>query len=160
MAFWLTQYLKSLGDNFGQVTPLIYRSAQPSADRLKELRAKCKVEINLNLRDDFGDEERNEILQAGMIPYNVPMKDDEAPAPWQILKALNVLREGNEVKLVNCVGGRHRTGLICAVYQAVEMNVSKRDAWKEAEKYGYYDHGGHAPLRLWFEDGFQPGDYR
>src|SRR5688572_24515441 len=118
MSFWITQYLKSMGDNFGQVTPLIYRSAQPSSARLIELRKKHNVLVNLNLRDDFTQQDRLEILRVGIIPYNIPLSDKEAPTVEDVEKALKILSTtGKDIVLVNCKGGRHRTGLIIACYR-------------------------------------------
>src|SRR4249920_4073497 len=106
MSFWLFQYVKSMGDNFGVVVPgHIYRSAQPSA--LCELRDKYGIRAVLNLRDNAGPKERRDAEKAGLVWHQIPMKDVEAPTPDQIRDALDVLRSGVPV-LVHCKGGRHR----------------------------------------------------
>ena len=158
MPWFVTQYLKSLGDNLHRVTPRIWRSAELSATRLVQVRQQYGIQAMLNLRDDLPDEEIAEIKAAGLQLFWVPMKDDAAPTREQVMSALGVLQQLGPT-LICCKGGRHRTGLIYAVYRVVVQFWTKRDAWAEAEKYGWYDRGGHKPLRQWFEQ-FDPAEYR
>jgi len=159
MPWWIISYLKSAGSNFGEVVPgRIYRSAQPDSKRLVKLHDELGLQAVLNLRDDNKPEERAEVEAAGLLFYPVPMSDHAAPTDAQIRQALDVLRLGL-VTLLHCVGGRHRSGTIAAVYRVTEQGWSKADAWKECEKFGWYDFGGHKPLRIWFEKEFDPARF-
>ena len=157
MAFWLTQYLKSRPPNFGQVAPTIYRSADPD-DRLDRWKLTFKLESVLDLRDEPDPDEEAACTRLGVLYTRLPMKDDQAPTPATIRNALDILRAGL-VTLVHCKGGRHRTGVVVACWEVVG-GATKAEAWKGAEKYGYYDTWGHKPLREWFEQQFKPEDYR
>ena len=156
MAFWLTQYLKSRPPNFGQVGPTVYRSADPD-DHLGRWVNTYRIEAVLDLRDKPDATEEAACERLGALYTRLPMRDDQAPTPATIRAALDVLRAGL-VTLVHCAGGRHRTGVVVACYEVVN-GTSKRDAWKHAEKFGWYDQWGHKPLRLWFEQQFKPEDY-
>ena len=157
MSFWLFQYLKSRPPNFGQVSPTVYRSADPN-ERLGRWVTQYRIEAVLDLRDEPDPAEEAACTRLGALYTRLPMRDDAAPTPATIRNALDILRAGL-VTLAHCKGGRHRTGLVVACYE-VWQGKSKIEAWKNAEKYGYYDTWGHKPLRLWFENEFKPEDYR
>ena len=157
MAFWLTQYFRSLPPNFGKVSPTVYRSADPNK-RLDGWIKQYKLEVVLDLRDERDAEEEARVNALGLIYTRLAMRDDEAPTPALVREALKVMSSGI-VTLVHCEGGRHRTGLIVACYQVMN-GATKQDAWKNAKRYGWYDTWGHKPLRLWFENEFKPEDYR
>jgi len=164
MPFFLFQYLKSLGDNWGKVTEAtltsnpIYRSAQPSKDRLSLLRPKYKIESIISLRDDLMQEEFIECANARIELLNYPMSDSAAPEVAQVDEILRVLLTTSKLVpvLVCCKGGRHRTGLIIACYRVRFQVWSKKEAWKEAEQYGWYSALGHKPLEDFFFNTFQP----
>ena len=156
---WLFQYIKSAGSNFSKVTDRLYRSAQPTAKQLVEYRDKYGIEAVLDLRDDVEDEEKKEVEDAGLLWTAVPMSDTEAPNESQVFQALQVLKS-DFTTLVFCKGGRHRTGLMVAVYQVAVKGVSKKAAWGEAYKFGFYRHGGHGPIEDWFLNEFDPKRFR
>lgn len=158
MLYAFYQWLRTRPPNFSKVTPTIYRRSQPSASDLVELRDKYGVQAVLNLRADATPQHRADAEAAGLLWYNVPMKDDAEPTPNQVKEALKILRSGVTV-VMSCKGNRHRAGVIAAVYRVVEQGWTKEKAWKEAISRGWYDFGGHRPLRLWFEDQFKPEDY-
>jgi hypothetical protein len=158
MPFFLTQYLKSVGgNNFGKVTDRIYRSAQLNKKELLKVHVELGITLNINLRADLESEELVEIRAAGMEPVWIPMSDKTTPIPAQVAQALIMLRRP-EIKLINCKGGRHRTGLIVACYRVCDQNWTKLEAWLEAEHYGYYSAFGHGALKDWFWDEFKPED--
>lgn len=152
------QYLRSYGDNFGVVIPgLIYRSAEPSRDRLEEWASKYRLEAVLNLRAEAKDEEQEEVESLGLKWLHVPMVDDVEPSDGQVRKALDYLRLGKTI-LICCTGGRHRTSLISSVYLVVEKHLTKKDAWKLNSKFGWYGANGHQPLKDWYDD-FIPEEF-
>lgn len=150
MAFWLSQYWRSFGANFGEVAyRSVYRGAVPSEKTLKKLR-ELGVTTILDLRDRPGEEEH-----CGFECLRIPMADYQVPRLVDVRAALDVMRRGNV--FVHCQGGRHRTGVMTAVYRVVVDGWSKEKAWREAEEYGWYDAFGHKPIRLWFE-AMSPGE--
>lgn len=156
--FWIIQYLKTIGNNFGQVTPRIYRSALPSVERLKHLKEVYGIELVLDLRHDSTIYDVINAKSIGVELIRLPMRDDEFPSTAQVQAVLSWMRS-DVVKLINCKGGRHRTGLMVAVYRVVDQGYSKKEAWEEAEKYGWYDANGHKPLREFFEK-LDPNEYQ
>jgi len=154
---WFFQYLKSLGENFGQVTSSIYRSAEPSSTKLTEYRDKYKIGAVMNLRADVEDEERLEVEALKMMWIWVPMADDAKPDAGLVGRAIAVMKDTPVPLLVQCKGGRHRTGLVVACYRVVVQGWSKRKAWDEAKDYGFYKRGElGTPLEKWFWNEFDP----
>ena len=145
---FLTQYLKSLGGNFGKVGTTVYRGAVPNASTLEKLQ-KLGVRTILDLRD--GDQTKARLMAqaAGFQWEQVALSDKKAPNFGSIMAALALIERGDI--FVHCQGGRHRTGLVIACYRT-KYYFSKKDAWDEAEEYGYYSALGHKPLKDWFWD--------
>jgi protein-tyrosine phosphatase len=156
---FLFQWLRSCyGSNWGKVSETVYRSSEPNADKLAKWKQAYQLDAVLDLRDVEGGEEMHDVSALGMLYYHIRMKDDAEPSPDQVKEALYVLQSGVRV-LVHCKGGRHRAGLICACYEVMN-GKTKEAAWKNAEKFGWYDFLGHKPIRLWFENEFKPEDYK
>lgn len=153
---WVWQWIKSSGSNFGEVTPTIFRSAQPASSNLRQYRDRYGIRSVMNLREDIGYEsrEQHEALQLGLSFKNIPMSDCDKPRHGDIEQALAALTfDPKWGWLVQCKGGRHRTGLVIACYRVRIQGWSKESAWKEAEEFGWYSAHGHAPLkRFFFED--------
>ena len=159
MKFWLFQYVKSSGDNFGVVTPSLYRSAQPSRKDLERYIRKYKIGAVLNLRDDDVSKYQKDAAGLGLMFYNVPMSDKAAPTDEQIERCLQIMR-GTVRTVVGCIGARHRTGAVCAVYRVVVQGWDKTEAWEEAYKYGFYRFNGHGPIEDWFLRDFEARRFR
>ena len=154
MPNFLFQYLKSYGDNFANVTPnrFIFRSAQPSREELRKYRDIYNIRRVLNLREDLPKQYFDDAATLNILFYNIPMKDDGEPKLGDIDLGLAIIKDSyiNQIGiLVCCKGGRHRTGLMIACYR-YRMGWSKKEAWKEAEKYGWYDFNGHKPIKEFF----------
>lgn len=156
---WIVRYIKSMGDNFGMVTPKLYRSAQPSRSKLFRYREDYDIQVVLNLRHDAGEKEREDVAAVNLVFDHIPMLDNAAPTYEEVRDALDVMRCGLTV-LVQCMGGRHRTGLMVAVYRVVEQGWSKEVAWKGAERHGWYSANGHRPIKDWFFKEFQPERFK
>ena len=150
---WVWRWVKSYGNNFGRVTTTIWRSAQPNPNKLRSYRDDYGIEAILNLRDDADEKERAGAESLGLAYWAVPMADDAIPEARQVTGIINTLRSGIPM-LIHCKGGRHRTGLAVACYRVREQGWSKEEAWREAERYGYYSAFGHGPLKEWFWDAF------
>lgn len=157
---WIFKYLKTAGygkslPNFHQVTPTLYRGGLPNPDGYRKLKA-MGIESVINLIDGDQVREMEKAADAGLDWLHIPMSDKARPSDIdmrQILRFLS-LSEGDEGEklFIHCKGGRHRTGLIVALYRVVFEDWSKKDAWKEAEKCGFYSELGHGALREFFFD--------
>lgn len=151
---WIFRYIKTSGDNFHEVVPgRIYRSATPSPENLEKWYRKFGVRTWLDLRlakDLEGDRARNFAAQMaickrlGIERVWVPISDRNPTSDLDVQRCLDVLTDlSRSAVLVACQGGRHRTGLVCALYRVRVQGWKSKDAFKEAEKHGFYDAMGH-----------------
>ena len=123
--------------NLNQITPDLYRSAQPTAEGMKELKS-MGVKTVLNLRAGHSDEDL--AGQTGLAIERLKLKtwsvDDEAVA-----QALRVMTDKSRAPLlVHCQHGADRTGVMCAAYRVVVQNWDKEEAIREMTEGGYGFH--------------------
>ena len=121
---------------FGEVSPQLYRGAQPSSEGLGYL-ASMGVEIIVNLRPGEHPDEEQEATRLGMryvsIPWHCYHPEDEAIANF-----LHVLRENPNKKIfVHCELGSDRTGMSIAAYRMSVQGWSAEEAMKEMHAYGF-----------------------
>jgi tyrosine-protein phosphatase SIW14 len=120
--------------NFGQVTPTLYRGAQPTNEGFASL-AKLGINIVVDLRGSSAGE-RRVVTGLGMryvvIPWRCYSPRDEVFARF-----LTLLRENPGKKVfVHCRLGDDRTGMEIAAYRMAEQGWTPEDAKKEMAVYG------------------------
>jgi tyrosine-protein phosphatase SIW14 len=120
--------------NFGQVTPSLFRGAQPSGDGFGAL-AKMGVGIVVDLRGD-SDNERERVTKLGMeyvaIPSQCSHMTDEG-----IAKFLTILRDHPDKKIfVHCRQGVDRTGMMVAAYR-ISQGWTAEESRREMESFGF-----------------------
>ncbi len=125
--------------NLNQVTPFLYRSAQPDAGGFANLEKSLKVKIVIDLRESQTDAAYLGDLK--IRPFYVPMNalhitNDE------IIRALTLIRahEGEGPILVHCQHGADRTGVVIAMYRIIYQGWSKQQAIDEMKNGGYNFH--------------------
>lgn len=121
--------------NAGEVTPNLYRGAQPNARGFEGL-SKLGVNIVVDLRGSREDE-RERVNKLGMryvaIPWHCPFPRDEAFARF-----LELLRQNSGKKVfVHCRLGDDRVGMTIAAYRMAEQGWSAQEAMREMEAYGF-----------------------
>jgi tyrosine-protein phosphatase SIW14 len=121
---------------FGEVSPQLYRGAQPSSEGLEFL-AKMGVGIIVNLRPGDHPEEEAEASRLGMhyvsIPWHCYHPNDAAIANF-----LHVLQENPHKKIfVHCELGADRTGMSIAAYRMSVQGWSADEAMNEMQAYGF-----------------------
>jgi len=122
--------------NLHQVTPTIYRSAQPSSKGMFMAESLgIKTVINLCYNNDF-------ITAKGT---NLIIKQFPMCASWikkkKMSNALEALRdEKNHPVLVHCKHGADRTGLLMGLYRVTAQGWENRKALKELKEGGYNHH--------------------
>ena len=125
-------------DNFAKVSATYYRGAQPMGPDYSDLAALgVKTVINLTSDDAQPDEkamvERNHMKYVGM-----PMTTRIAPTTSELESFMAVVNDPSmQPVYVHCVGGRHRTGVMTAVYRMVTDGISGADAFKEMKQFKY-----------------------
>ena len=124
-------------DNFGEVGPTYFRGAQPEGSDYKALAA-FGIKTVIDLQADFqGDEERL-VEAAGMTFHRIPMTTRVAPTAEQIKSFLSLVNDpANQPVYVHCAGGRHRTGVMTAIYRMAEDNWTSDKAFKEMKQYKF-----------------------
>ena len=108
--------------NFGQMDERFFRGARPKAEDLKALAA-LGVTTIIDLTDNSREYEQPAVEAAGLKYINIPMVDKSYPSLDQVNEFMKVVNDPSTGKFfVHCAGGRHRTGVVGAVYR---FNVDK-----------------------------------
>ena len=121
--------------NFGQVTPHLYRGAQPTERGFEEL-SRMGVNIVVDLRGSRNSE-RTEVAKLGMvyvpIPWHCPFPKDQAFARFLALVKANP----DKKIFVHCRLGDDRAGMMIASYRMAEQGWSAEEAMNEMELFGF-----------------------
>ena len=125
-------------DNFGRVSSAYYRGAQPMGRDYDDLAALgIKTVINLT-SDDAQADERELVERAGMTYLQIPMTTSKAPTAKELAQFLAVVNESaSQPVYVHCVGGKHRTGVMTAVYRMTSEGWTADRAFQEMKRYKF-----------------------
>ena len=125
-------------DNFGRVDATYYRGSQPEGRDYADLAALgVKTIINLT-SDDAEADEQTMTEQAGMRYVHIPMTTHRPPTEAQLTEFLRLVSDpAGQPVYVHCVGGRHRTGVMTAVYRMAVQRWSADQAFKEMKQYRF-----------------------
>ena len=123
--------------NFAKVNDGYYRGGQPLGDDYADLAAiGVKTVINLTNDEDGREEEKVMVEKYGMTYLHLPMSTRKPPTEQEIATFLAAV-EAEGTVYVHCVGGRHRTGVMTAVYRMTKDGLSGDEAFKEMKQYKY-----------------------
>ena len=124
-------------DNFGQVDAHFYRGAQPDGSDYADLAA-LGVTTVIDLQRDGDPQEKSLVERAGMTFYRIPMTTHEVPTSDQIAQFMRLVRDsGGQPVYVHCAGGRHRTGVMTAVYRMEHNGWTPNQAFAEMKRYKF-----------------------
>jgi protein tyrosine/serine phosphatase len=141
--------------NFGQMDERFYRGAQPKEKDYKDLAA-LGVKTVIDLRDEPTDYEKPAVEALGMRYVNIPMSDKQYPKEEQITAFLKLVDDPATGKFyVHCAGGRHRTGVMGAVYRFTRYHWNFDQVYKEMKDYDFYTRWGHGEMKKYVEDYWQ-----
>lgn len=139
-------------ENFGRINEHYYRGSQPEPEDYKDLFA-LGVRTIIDLRNDPAPYEKPLATAAGLRYINLPMSDKHYPPPETASQFLAIANNPlNWPIYVHCIGGRHRTGVMTAVYR---MTVDKWDlnrAYEEMKHYDFYSRWGHEAMKKFVFD--------
>jgi protein tyrosine/serine phosphatase len=126
---------KKLIPDFAEVSPTLYRGAQPRKHGFEAL-ARMGVQIVVDLRGDRKGE-RKEVTRLG-IQY-VPMHwECSFPKDKIFAEFLTLIRNNPGKKIfVHCRVGDDRTGMMIAAYRMADEGWSSKQALEEMKKYGF-----------------------
>lgn len=139
-------------DNFGQMDENFYRGARPKPEDLKAL-ADLGVRTIIDLTDNSREREQPAVEAAGMRYVNIPIVDKSYPSMAQAEAFLKVVNDPATGKFyVHCAGGRHRTGVMGAVYRFNHDHWSFDQAYAEMKQYDFYTSNGHGKQLDFIQD--------
>jgi protein tyrosine phosphatase (PTP) superfamily phosphohydrolase (DUF442 family) len=141
--------------NFGQMDAHFYRGAQPDPDDYKALAA-LGIKTIIDLRDDPTRYEKANAEAAGIKYINIRMSDTHKPASEQVEAFIQAAKDtSNWPFYVHCIGGRHRTGLIGAVYRYNNYGWDFDTVYREMKNYDYYSRWGHGAIKDYVQEYYE-----
>ncbi len=125
-------------DNFGQISQSYYRGAQPKKNDYADLAA-IGVKTLINLTSDDADANEEAMARsAGMKYVQIPMTTHAVPTAEELATFMKIAMDpASQPIYVHCVGGRHRTGVMTAVYRMTQDGWSADQAFKEMKKFKF-----------------------
>ncbi len=138
--------------NFGQMDDRFFRGGQPKEGEYQELAA-LGIKTIIDLRDDPESYEKRDAEALGMTYVNIPMSDKSYPETAKIEQFLKLVDNPSTGKFyVHCAGGRHRTGVMGAVYRMNHYNWNYDQVYAEMKKFDFYSRWGHGDLKKFVQD--------
>ncbi len=133
--------------NFGQINTNYFRGARPKDEDYKTLATMgIKTVVNLERDGDITAQQKAEA--AGLKFFLIRMSDSEKPSDGDVQKFLEIANDpANQPIFVHCKGGRHRTGLVTAVYRIVHDGWTTDEAYAEMKKFDFSYGFGHGDLK-------------
>jgi tyrosine-protein phosphatase SIW14 len=125
-------------DNFGRVDANYYRGGQPVGRDYADLAALgVRTVINLT-SDDAVANEQSMVEGAGMKYVNIPMTTHAVPTAAQLAEFIKLVNDpASQPVYVHCIGGRHRTGVMTAVYRMTKDAWTGERAFAEMKQYKF-----------------------
>lgn len=138
--------------NFGQMDDRFYRGAQPKEGDYQSL-ADLGIKTVIDLRQDPESYEKRLVESLGMKYVNIPMSDTTYPKQVQVDQFLKLVDDPSTGKFfVHCAGGRHRTGVMGAVYRFNHDKWNYDKVYAEMKDYDFYTRFGHGEMKRFVED--------
>jgi len=138
--------------NFGQMDERFFRGAQPKQNDYSQLAA-LGIKTVIDLQDEPKAYEKQNVEALGMKYVNIPMSDKDYPQMAKIEQFLKLVDDPTTGKFyVHCAGGRHRTGVMGAVYRFNHYNWNYDQVYAEMKKYDYYSRWGHGDMKKFVKD--------
>lgn len=126
--------------NAAQLTPTLYRGAQPLPDGYAKLK-----EIGIDIVVDFRDEnsqvkdEQARVQAAGMRFISIPWSAHSNPTRAQVMSFFSVLRDNPQNKVfVHCEAGADRTGTMVALYRVALDHWTPQQAIAEMKIFHFH----------------------
>jgi protein tyrosine/serine phosphatase len=141
--------------NFGQMDENFYRGARPKSEDFSNLAA-LGIKTVIDLTDNSREREEPAVVAAGMRYVNIPIVDKAYPGAEQVSAFLKVANDPATGKFyVHCAGGRHRTGIMGAVYRFNHDHWNYDQVYAEMKQYDFYTSNGHGKQLDFVQDYWQ-----
>jgi protein tyrosine phosphatase (PTP) superfamily phosphohydrolase (DUF442 family) len=125
-------------DNFGQIDERFYRGAQPKGEDYAALAALgVRTVIDLQADGNNADEVQH-VNAAGMNFVRIAMTGHVPPTPEQIATLLAIVDDPDLAPVyVHCKVGKHRTGVMAAVYRMERYAWAPEQAFQEMKRFHF-----------------------
>jgi len=141
--------------NFGKMDERFYRGARPKDEDYKAL-ADLGIKTVIDLTDNSREYEQPAVEAAGLRYINIPMVDKSYPSMDQVNEFLKIVDDPATGKFfVHCAGGRHRTGVVGAVYRFTRHNWNLEQVLAEMDQYEFDSGFGHGKQKDFVQDYWQ-----
>lgn len=123
--------------NFGRINENYYRGAQPKGEDYVSL-ARLGIKTVVDLQKGGSSSERRLVEAEGMKFFCIEMTTTEMPKMEQAEAFLKIISDPDNLPVyVHCKGGRHRTGVMTAVYRITHDGWSADQAFAEMKRYEF-----------------------
>ena len=123
--------------NFGQINPSYYRGGEPGSEGVVAL-AKLGIKTVIDLQMDVNALESGLVGKAGMNYVRIPMTTHTPPTASQQAQFLSLIDDpAHQPVYVHCKEGRHRTGVMTAIYRMTRDRWTAEQAFKEMKQYDF-----------------------
>jgi len=137
--------------NFGQMDERFYRGARPKEKDFAALKA-LGINTIIDLTDN-SDSEKAYVEAQGMKYVNIAIPDKQDPSDEQIAQFLKLVNAPETGKFyVHCAGGRHRTGVMGAVYRFNNYHWNLDQVYQEMLDFDFYTSNGHGGQKKFVEN--------
>jgi uncharacterized protein (TIGR01244 family) len=138
--------------NFGKINEHFYRGEQPRDADFAELK-RLGIKTVIDLRKDFMRGAQAQAEQAGLRYINLPLTTKKPPTDEETEQFLKLVNDpDNWPVYVHCKGGRHRTGVLTAIYRITQDGWTADQAYDEMKTFdfesGRFLSGGGSRARL------------
>lgn len=141
-------------ENFGQMDERFYRGSQPTEAEYKALKD-FGINTVIDLRKDSEDYSKSTVESLGMKYVHIPMTGwttrDESVS--EFLETISDQASGNVY--VHCAAGKHRTGLVGAIYRLENYGWDYDAAYREMKNYEYFSGLFHRKIKGYVKDYYQ-----
>ena len=124
--------------NFGRINANYYRGAQPDGGDYSSLAAAGITSI-IDLTGDDSDPHEPALAKgAGLKFFRLPMNVHVPPTSDNLATFLAIVDDpANLPVYVHCVGGKHRTGVMTAVYRMTVDGWNADQAFREMKQFNF-----------------------
>ena len=138
--------------NFGCINEKFYRGAQPKPGDYKDLAA-LGVKTIIDLQQEGESDEQQLAESAGMRFYRIGLSDSSWPSAEKAAQFIKLVNDpANQPVFIHCHGGRHRAGIMTAIYRITHDGWDADRAYQEMKQYGFERGFGHGSLKDYVYD--------
>jgi protein tyrosine/serine phosphatase len=138
-------------DNFGKMDERFYRGGRPSERDFASLKT-LGIQTVIDLTDNT-PKEKGYVEAQGMRYVNIAIPDKQDPSDAQIQQFLKLVGDPSTGKFyVHCAGGRHRTGVMGAVYRFNNYHWTFEQVYAEMLDFDFYTSNGHGGQKKYVEN--------